>query len=162
VGLLLIPIFIGIAILRSRLWDIDVIIRRTLVYSVLTGLLALVYLGSILMLQNVFQTLTGQGQDQLVTVISTLVIAAIFVPLRRRVQDFIDHRFFRRKYNAAKIVLAFSGAVRDEVELNRLATRLVETVEAAMHPAHTTLLLKTQPIGPYQAGAAARASEEQP
>ncbi len=160
--LILLPISLAIAITRYRLFDIDVIIRRTLVYSVLTALLALAFLGSILVLQNVFQTLTGQGQDQLVTVISTLGIAALFVPLRRRVQDFIDHRFFRRKYDAAQIVMSFGAALRDEVDLNQLTTRLVETVDAAMRPAHTTLLLKTQPIGSYHAGALPRASEVQP
>jgi hypothetical protein len=150
-GWFVFPVTIAIAITRYRLFDIDLIIRRTLIYSVLTGLLALAYLGSVLLLQNVFQALTGRAQDQLVTVISTLTIAALFVPLRRRVQDFIDHRFFRRKYDAAKIVTAFSSILRDEVDINQLANHLAETVNASLRPAHTTLLLKTQPIGPYHA-----------
>ena len=149
-GWFVFPVTLAIAITRYRLFDIDLIIRRTLIYSALTAVLALAYLGSVLLLQSIFQALTGRAQDQLVAVVSTLVIAALFGPLRWRVQNVIDRRFYRRKYDAAKIVTAFGSALRDDVELNRLAAHLVETVEAAMEPAHTTLLLKAQPIGPYQ------------
>jgi len=149
-GWFVFPVTLAIAITRYRLFDIDLIIRRTLIYSALTAVLALAYLGSVLLLQSIFQALTGRAQDQLVAVVSTLVIAALFGPLRWRVQNVIDRRFYRRKYDAAKIVTAFGSALRDDVELNRLAAHLVETVETAMEPAHTTLLLKAQPIGPYQ------------
>ena len=140
---LFIPAVIVVAILRYRLWDIDVIIRRTLIYSVLTGLLALAYLGSVLFLQYALQALTGRAQDQLVAVVSTLAIAALFVPLRSRVQTLIDHRFYRRKYDAAKTVAAFGSALRDEVELNQLTKRLIETVDATMQPAQASLWLKS-------------------
>ncbi|MEP7356728.1 MAG: hypothetical protein ABI847_05775 [Anaerolineales bacterium] len=139
---LLIPLVVVIAILRYHLWTIDVIIRRTLIYSVLTGLLALAYLGSVLLLQNIFQALTGGAQDQLVAVISTLAIAALFVPLRSRVQGLIDHRFYRRKYDAAKTIAQFGGAIRDEVELNQLTDRLIDTVDSTMQPASVGLWVK--------------------
>ena len=108
--ILLIPISIGIAILRSRLWDIDLLIRRTLVYSLLASGLAVAYFGSVVVLQNTFSALTGQRQSALVTVLSTLVIAALFVPLRRRVQAVIDRRFYRRKYDAARTLAAFGAS----------------------------------------------------
>jgi amino acid transporter len=96
------PLSVGMAILRYRLWDIDLLIRRTLVYSLLTGLLAAVYFGSVVVLQAAFTALTGAARSELVTVVSTLAIAALFVPLRNKVQPFIDRRFFRRKYDAAR------------------------------------------------------------
>jgi hypothetical protein len=96
-----VPLSIGMAILRSRLFDIDIIIRRTLIYTVFTATPALVYFGSVVLLESFFRGLTSQGQNPLVTVASTLTIAALFTPLRRRVQDGIDHRFYRRMYNAA-------------------------------------------------------------
>ena len=120
--MLLIPLSFGIAILRHRLYDIDVIIRRTLIYGALTGALALIYFGSVVLLQSFFRALTGQT-SQWVIVASTLAIAALFNPLRRRVQDFIDRRFYRRKYDAAKILAAFSATVRDETDLDRLTDR---------------------------------------
>jgi hypothetical protein len=134
---------IVIAILRYRLWDIDVLIRRTLIYSMLTGVLALAYLGSVLLLQSIFQAITGRAQDQLVAVVSTLGIAALFVPVRARVQSLIDHRFYRRKYDAAKTVAAFGSALRDEVEINQLTSRLIDTVEASVQPSHASLWLKS-------------------
>ena len=139
---LLIPVFIGVAVLRSRLWDIDVIIRRTLVYSVLTALLALAYTGSIVVLQGIVQALTGQGQQPFVTVISTLAIAALFGPLRRRVQSFIDRRFYRRKYDAVTAIAAFAATARDEVDLGQLTDQLNEVVRQSLEPAHTALWLK--------------------
>ena len=140
--ILLIPLSIGMAILRSHLWDIDLLIRRTLVYAALTGVLALAYFASVVALQSVLRVLTGQGQSQAVTVISTLAIAALFVPVRRRVQAFIDRRFYRRKYDAARTLAAFSNSVRDEVELGRLAERLTEVVDDTLQPESVTLWLK--------------------
>ena len=122
------PIWITISILRSRLWDIDLVIRRTLQYSLLSGLLALVYFGSVVVLQRIFTALTGQGQNELVTVLSTLALAALFAPLRRRVQDGIDRRFYRKKYDAAKVIAEFAATCRDETDLDRLTARLVEVV----------------------------------
>jgi hypothetical protein len=155
--LMLIPLSIGMAILRSHLWDIDLLVRRTLVYAVLTGLLALAYFGSVLALQGLVRLLTGQSQSPVVTVLSTLVIAALFVPLRRRVQAFIDRRFYRRKYDAARTLATFSNTVRDEVELSRLDERLTEVVEETLQPETVTLWLKGQPASlpagaPSQAG----------
>jgi hypothetical protein len=133
---------VGNAILRHRLYDIDVVIQRTLVYSVLTSLLALAYFGSVLVLQSVFRVLTGQAQSQFVTVLSTLVIAALFVPLRARVQSAIDRRFFRRKYDAARTLAAFGAQARDMVELEQLSDQLVNAVDETMQPAHISLWLK--------------------
>jgi hypothetical protein len=124
-----------IAILRYRLWDIDLIIRRTLIYSLLAGLLALAYFGSVVALESVFRSLTGQGQNQLVTVVSTLAIAALFVPLRSRVQAFIDRRFYRQKYDAARILSQFGASVRDDVDLDDLTARLVAVAEETLQPA---------------------------
>jgi hypothetical protein len=122
----LIPLSIAFAIQRYRLWDVDIIIRRTLVYSLLTIALGLIYLGVIVFLQNLLGGLTGERQPEIVTVISTLTIAALFTPLRRRIQSFIDRRFYRRKYNAEKLVLAFSTSLREEVDLNELTHSLVK------------------------------------
>src|SRR6185295_20248544 len=116
---------VGIAILRHRLYDIDVVIRRTLVYSILTSLLAFTYFGAVLVLQNVFRVLTGQEQNSLATVLSTLGIAALFVPLRSRVQRAIDRRFFRSKYDAARALGAFAANARDETDLDALTHKLV-------------------------------------
>jgi uncharacterized membrane protein YedE/YeeE len=129
------------AILRARLWDIDLLIRRTLVYAALTGLLALAYFGSVLVLEGLVRALTGQSQSQVVTVVSTLAIAALFVPLRRRVQAFIDRRFYRSKYDAARTLAAFSNTVRDEVELGRLTERLTEVVDETLQPESVGLWL---------------------
>jgi hypothetical protein len=127
VGLLafmMIPLAIGVAILRYRLYDIDVIINRALVYGVLTGILALVYFGGVVALQSLFRSLTGQGW-QLAVVASTLVIAALFTPLRRRIQSFVDRRFYRRKYDARKTLEAFSVKLRNETDLDALRDDLV-------------------------------------
>jgi hypothetical protein len=142
VGILSIPLSIGIAILRYRLWDIDILIRRTLLYAVLTGLLAFAYFASVVVLQNTFAVLTGQRQSALVTVLSTLVIAALFVPLRARVQAEIDRRLYRRKYDAARTLAAFGSKLRDEVELAVLTEQLLNVVDDTMQPASVGLWLR--------------------
>jgi hypothetical protein len=138
-----IPISIGIAILKYRLYEIDILINRTLVYSSLTLMLALVYLGVVTATQALFQTLTGHEQlPQLVVVASTLVIAALFTPLRRRIQSFIDRRFYRKKYDARKTLEAFSATLRDEMDLDAMSDDLVGVVRETMQPAHVSLWLR--------------------
>jgi hypothetical protein len=141
-----IPISIGIAILRYRLYDIDILINRTLVYGSLTLMLALVYFGGVTATQVVFRALTGQEeQPQLTIVVSTLVIAALFTPLRRGIQSFIDRRFYRRKYDARKTLEAFSAKLRDETDLEALNDDLVGVVRETMQPAHASLWLRPEP-----------------
>ncbi len=141
-----IPIATGIAILRYRLYDIDLIINRTLVYGSLTVMLALIYVGSVATTQAIFGALTGQEeQPQLAVVVSTLAIAALFMPLRRRIQSFIDRRFYRRKYDARKTLEAFSAKLRDETDLNQLSDELVGVVRQTMQPAHVCLWLHPDP-----------------
>jgi hypothetical protein len=132
---------VGIAILRYRLYDIDIIINRTLVYGTLTVSLGLVYLGGVILLQGLLRALTGQG-SQLAIVASTLLIAALFNPLRRRVQNFIDHLFYRRKYDAAKTLEAFSARLRDETDIDTLSSALLSTVRETVQPEHVTLWLR--------------------
>jgi hypothetical protein len=137
------PIAIGIAILRYRLYEIDLPINRTLVYGTLTASLAAVYFGGVAATQAIFRALTSQEeQPQLAIVISTLVIAALFNPLRRRIQGFIDRRSYRRKYDAAKTLEAFSTKLRDETDLDALSDDLVEVVRETMQPAHVSLWLR--------------------
>jgi hypothetical protein len=136
----LIPITFGIAILRSNLWDIDVVIRRTTVYAILTTLLALVYFGSIVVLQQFLTPLTGDSAPSVV--LSTLLIAALFLPLRRRVQDVIDRRFFRRKYDAEKVLARFAATVRDETDLDALTTELVRVIQETMQPEQVSVWLR--------------------
>jgi len=141
--LLLIPLSIGVAILRHQLWDIDVIINRTLVYGALTASLALVYFGSVAATQTIFQALTGQEQQsQLAIVVSTLVIAALFNPLRRRIQSFIDRRFYRRKYDARKTLEGFSAKLSHDTDLDALSDDLVGVVRETMQPEHVSLWLR--------------------
>ena len=140
-----VPIAIGFAVLKYRLYDIDLIINRTLVYGSLTGALALVYFGGVTVTQALFRNITGQEQlPQLVIVASTLVIAALFNPLRRRIQSFIDRRFYRAKYDARKILEAFSVRLRDETDLEALNEDLVEVVRETMQPAHVSLWLRPE------------------
>lgn len=136
---------IGIAILRYRLFDIDVIIRRTLQYTILTGLLVLTYYGGIVVLQSVFSPLTGLEHHPLVTVITTLGIAALFNPLRIRVQDFIDRRFYRRKYNAEQALAQFAAVARDEVDMEKLTAALILVIQETVQPEQVSLRIK-EPI----------------
>jgi hypothetical protein len=139
----MIPVAAGIAILRYRLYGIDLLINRTLVYGSLTAMLAVVYFGGVATTQAIFRALTGQEQQpQLAIVVSTLVIAALFNPLRRRIQSFIDRRFYRKKYDAAKTLEAFSAKLRDETDLDTLSDDLVGVVRETMQPAHVSLWLR--------------------
>ena len=141
--LLLIPLSIGMAILRSRLYDIDVLINRTLVYGSLTALLVAVYLGCVVSLQYAIRALTG-GTSELAIVTSTLAIAALFNPLRRRIQTFIDRRFYRKKYDAEKTLARFGSRLRDETDLDRLGDELTSVVRETIQPAHVSLWLLPQ------------------
>jgi hypothetical protein len=142
-SLLGIPLAVGIAILKYRLYEIDLIINRTLVYGSLTATLALVYFGGVTATQAIFQTLTGQEtQPQLLVVVSTLIIAALFNPLRRRIQSFIDRSFYRRRYDARKTLEAFSAKLRDQTDLEALSDDLVGVVRETMQPAHVSLWLR--------------------
>jgi hypothetical protein len=146
VGLVGWPVAVGIAILRYRLYNIDLIINRTLVYGSLTAILAVVYLGGVSATQAIFRVLTGQEhQPQIAVVVSTLVIAALFTPLRRRIQGFIDRRFYRRKHDARKTLEAFSAKLRDETDLDALSDDLVGVVRETMQPEHVSLWLRPDP-----------------
>jgi hypothetical protein len=137
------PLSLSIAVLRYRLYDIDVVINRTLVYGSLTVMLGLVYLGSVASLQYASRVITGhEEQPQLTIVISTLVIAALFNPLRRRIQFLIDRRFYRRKYDSRKTLEAFAARLKDETDLEALKSELVGVVRETMQPEHVTLWLR--------------------
>ena len=148
-----IPLYVavGVAILRYRLYDIDLLINRTLVYGSLTATLVLLYFGGIVVLQRVFVVLTGE-KSTLAVVASTLVIAALFTPLRRRIQGFIDRRFYRRKYDTRKTLEAFSAKLRDETDLEALNNELVGVVRETMQPAHASLWLKKAEEGNRRVG----------
>jgi hypothetical protein len=135
---------VGVALLRYRLYDIDILFRRTLVYAILTALLAGVYLSGIVLLQGLFQGLTGSRDSPLITVITTLVIAALFSPLRTRIQDSIDRRFYRSKYDAERTIAQFAATARDEVDMDRLAGALIGVVSATMRPDTVNLWLQSK------------------
>jgi hypothetical protein len=142
-----VPVAIGFAVLKYRLYDIDVVINRTLVYVALTVMLAAVYFAGVTVTQATFRALTGQErQPQLAVVISTLVIAALFNPLRRRIQAFIDRLFYRRKYDATKTLAAFAAKLRQETDLRALNDELVGVVRETMQPAHVSLWLRPDPL----------------
>src|SRR5215210_3526360 len=139
------PIAVGIAVLRYRLFDIDVIINRTLVYGDLTATLGLAYFGGVTVSEMIFRAFTShEEQPHLAIVISTLIIAALFTPLRRRIQSLIDRSFYRRKYDAAKTLEAFSAKLRDETDLEALSDDLVGVVSETMQPAHVSLWLRPE------------------
>jgi hypothetical protein len=142
-SLLLIPLSIGVALVHDRLWDVDIIINRTLIYGALTVSLTLLYFGGIAVLQRVFVVLTDQ-KSTLAVVASTLLIAALFNPLRRRIRAFIDRRFYRSKYNARKTLEALSTKLRDETDLDALSDDLVGVVRETMQPAHVSLWLRSK------------------
>jgi hypothetical protein len=138
-----VPVAMGFAMLRHRLYDIDVIVNRTLVYGSLTALLVAVYLGGVATTQAIFRSLTGQEQQpQLAVVVSTLVIAALFNPLRRRIQSIIGRRFYRRRYDAVRTLEAFPARLRDETDLEALNDELVSVVRETMQPTHVSLWLR--------------------
>jgi len=139
---LLIPLSIGFAIARTKLWDIDVVINRALVYGTLTIILGLIYFGLVIGLQFLVGDFTAKAQSPLIIVASTLLIAALFQPLRRRIQSIIDRRFYRRKYDAARTLAAFSASLRSEVDLSQLSEQLIEVVEETMQPAHVSLWVR--------------------
>jgi hypothetical protein len=141
VPLMGIPIAVGVAILRYRLYDIDIVINRTLVYGSLTALLVATYFGGVVSLQGTFRALTGQ-ESQLAIVASTLLIAALFVPLRRRVQSFIDRRFYRKKYDAARTLQDFSTRLREKTDLDSLDTELLGVVRETVQPAQASLWIR--------------------
>lgn len=150
--ILLIPVTVGIAILRSRLFDIDILIRRTLTYGLISALLVMVFFGSVIVLQQIFSSVTGAGQNELVTVLSTLAIAALFVPVRNRVQSLIDKRFNRNKYDAQLVLAQFAAIARDETDLQKLTGQLIEVVAETMQPRGVSVWLKTTDDGHKRIG----------
>ena len=144
-----VPTALGFAILKYRLYDIDIIINRALVYGSLTVLLASVYFGGVTATQALFQTVAGQQQEsQIAVVASTLAIAALFNPLRRRIQSFIDRRFYRSRYDARKTLEAFSARLRDETDLDSLDEELISVVRETLQPSHASLWLRPNPASP--------------
>jgi hypothetical protein len=137
----LLPISFGVAILRYRLYDIDILINRTLVYFTLTATLTLIFVGLIIALQYLLRGIINSNNDGAI-VVSTLAIAALFQPLRHRIQAIIDRRFYRRKYDAARTLAAFSATLRTEVDLSELSEHLVAVVQETMQPSHVSLWLR--------------------
>ncbi len=153
-GSLIVPVTMTLAILRYRLFDIDLVIRRTATYSLLSGVLAFVYFSSVVVLQQLFRTLTGQTSE-IAIIVSTLAIAALFVPLRRRIQIIIDRRFYRRKYDAQKVLAEFARTARDETDLQKLTERLIDVVDETMQPESVSLWLKPTKLDERQPRVAA-------
>ena len=139
---LFLPLSIGIAIVRYRLWDIDIIIRKTLTYALVVALLAIVYFGIVILFQQLFANVTGLQGNEIITVISTLAIAALFVPLRNRIQAMIDKRFYRKKYDAQQVLQKFAETVRDETDLDKLTAELVNVVQETMQPKSVSVWLR--------------------
>jgi len=133
-------VIIAVTIARYKLWDIDLIIRRTVSYAILTGILAMIYFGSIIILQRLLAPLTGDSD--VATILSTLLIAALVLPLRRRIQDLIDRRFYRRKYDAQKTLEQFAQTARDETDLEKLTAELVRVIQETMEPEHLSIWLR--------------------
>ena len=141
---ILLPLSIGLAILRYRLWDVDALINKALVYGGLSGILGALYAGLIIGLENLAGTITG-GQttrQPVVLVVSTLAIAALFLPVRSRIQSLIDRRFYRKKYDAEKMLAAFSATLRQETDLKQVREHLIALVQETMQPAHVSLWLR--------------------
>jgi len=133
------PLSLGVAMLRYRLWEIDTLINKALVYGLLSGLLAALYAGLILGLESLVGPVTGQEAQPVVIVVSTLVIAALFQPLRRRLQQLVDRRFYRHKYDAEKTLAAFSATLRNQVDLKQIREQLLAVVQETMQPASLSL-----------------------
>ncbi len=144
------PISVAIAILRHRLWDIDLIIRKTLSYFILTAALFLVFIGSVAVLQSLFGAILGERNSALVTVVSTLDVAALFNPLRHRIQNLIDRRFYRQRYNTKKVMEAFGLALRDEVNLDHLENSILGVVEETLKPASVSLWMRDPGFRPKE------------
>ena len=142
-AVLIVPLAIAFSILRYRLWDIDLLINRTLVYTILTGVLALIYFGCVFLLQTLAGGLMGQAKQSPVVIVgSTLAIAVLFQPLRTRIQAIIDRRFYRHKYDAERTLAAFSSTLRNEMDLNQLSEHVVAVVQETMQPTHVSLWLR--------------------
>jgi len=139
---LFLPFAIAIAIVRYRLWDIDILIRKTLTYALVVALLAIVYFGSIILLQQIFASIVNTQGNEIITVISTLAIAALFIPVRNRIQELIDKRFYRKKYDAQQVLQKFSETVRDETDLDKLTAESVNVVNETMQPTSVSVWLK--------------------
>jgi hypothetical protein len=137
---LMIPLGLGISLLRYKLFDVDTVIRKTAVYTILTLLLALVYFGVVILLQWLLSPFTGESTP--IIVLSTLLIAALFLPLRRRVQTFIDRRFYRQKYDAQKVLEQFAATIRDETDLDALTTELARVIQETMQPESVSIWLQ--------------------